>query len=131
MDAMQTSGSDLVSFDGLRDFIARTLQQVGLRPADAEKVAGLMAQADLQGSDGHGVIRVPQYVKRIRAGGINVAPNIRVVQERAAMAVVDGDNGSRSSCPRARPPPSWIDSAAKSARRSRRRTFERRSSHRG
>ena len=47
---------------------------VGLPPADADKVARLMAQADLQGSDGHGVIRLPQYVKRIRAGGINVAP---------------------------------------------------------
>jgi len=52
-----------------------------------------MADADLQGSDGHGVIRLPQYIKRIRAGGINKHPNIRVVQERAAMAVVDGDNG--------------------------------------
>jgi LDH2 family malate/lactate/ureidoglycolate dehydrogenase len=52
-----------------------------------------MADADLQGSDGHGVIRLPQYVKRIRAGGINTRPNIRVVTERAAMAVVDGDNG--------------------------------------
>ncbi len=53
----------------------------------------LMAEADLQGSDGHGVIRLPQYVKRIRAGGINTQPKIRVVSERAAMAVVDGDNG--------------------------------------
>ena len=52
-----------------------------------------MAQADLQGSDGHGVIRLPQYVKRIRAGGINVNPQIKVVQDKAAMAVVDGDNG--------------------------------------
>src|SRR6516225_2153831 len=47
----------------------------------------------MQGSDGHGVIRLPQYVQRIEAGGINVRPEIRVVHERAAMAVVDGDNG--------------------------------------
>ncbi len=33
-----------------------------------------MADADLQGSDGHGVIRLPQYIKRIRAGGINKQP---------------------------------------------------------
>jgi LDH2 family malate/lactate/ureidoglycolate dehydrogenase len=39
------------------------------------------------------VIRLPQYVKRIRAGGINVNPQIKVVQDKAAMAVVDGDNG--------------------------------------
>jgi len=37
--------------------------------ADARTVAGLMADADLQGSDGHGVIRLPQYLKRIRSGG--------------------------------------------------------------
>ena len=29
-------------------------------------VAALMAQADLQGSDGHGVSRLPQYARRIR-----------------------------------------------------------------
>jgi LDH2 family malate/lactate/ureidoglycolate dehydrogenase len=52
-----------------------------------------MAEADLQGSDGHGVIRLPQYIKRLQAGGINKQPNIRVVRERAATALVDGDNG--------------------------------------
>ena len=59
---------------------------------DARTVAALMAEADLQGSEGHGVIRLPQYVKRIRAGGVNLHPEIRVVKERAAMALVDGDN---------------------------------------
>ena len=38
-------------------------------------------------------MRLPQYAKRIKAGGVNVRPNIRVVQERAAMALIDGDNG--------------------------------------
>ena len=79
--------------DSLVRFIAAVLGRVGLPPADAERVAGLMAQADLQGSDGHGVIRLPQYVRRIRAGGINVRPNLRIVQERPATALVDGDNG--------------------------------------
>jgi len=83
----------LVTFEQLQAFIAGALLSVGLPEADALKVAGLMAQADLQGSDGHGVIRLPQYVKRIRAGGINTRPEIRVVREQAAMAVLDGDNG--------------------------------------
>ena len=47
-------------------------------------VATLMAEADLQGSDGHGVTRLPQYARRIKAGGFNVRPNIRVVHEHAA-----------------------------------------------
>jgi LDH2 family malate/lactate/ureidoglycolate dehydrogenase len=36
---------------------------------------------------------LPAYARRIQAGGINRTPQIRVVQERAAMAVIDGDNG--------------------------------------
>jgi L-2-hydroxycarboxylate dehydrogenase (NAD+) len=46
----------------------------------------------MQGSDGHGVLRLPMYIKRILAGGINTKPKIKVVHERAAMAVIDGDN---------------------------------------
>src|SRR6202034_1341719 len=65
----------------------------GLPEADAATVAGLMVEADLQGSDGHGVIRLPQYQKRLQMGGVNPRPNIRVVAERPAMAIVDGDNG--------------------------------------
>ncbi len=83
----------IVSYSALQSFLQAAFEHEGLPTADAAQVARLMADADLQGSDGHGVIRLPQYVKRLRAGGINKHPNIRVVQERAAMAVVDGDNG--------------------------------------
>lgn len=77
----------------LKDFIASVLRHSGLPEADASAVAGLMVEADLQGSDGHGVIRLPQYQKRLQLGGMNPRPNIRVVAERPAMAIVDGDNG--------------------------------------
>jgi L-2-hydroxycarboxylate dehydrogenase (NAD+) len=76
----------------LETFIGSVLRHAGLPDADADAVAGLMAQADLQGSDGHGVIRLPQYLKRLQTGGINLRPDIKVVTERAAMAIVDGDN---------------------------------------
>src|SRR6266702_5784937 len=82
-----------VGFDPLRDFIGASLRRLGLPDQDALTVASLMAEADLQGSDGHGVIRLPQYARRIRAGGINLNPDIKVVRERPGMAVLDGDNG--------------------------------------
>lgn len=91
--AISPNNSSRVSPDRLRDFIFTALASQGLPARDANTVAGLMAAADLQGSDGHGVIRLPQYIKRIKAGGINTQPDIKVVHERAAMAVVDGDNG--------------------------------------
>ena len=80
-------------FAALRDFAARAFERVGMPAADARVVAGLMAAAEQQGSEGHGMIRMVPYVRRIRAGGLNLHPQIRVVQERAAMALVDGDNG--------------------------------------
>jgi LDH2 family malate/lactate/ureidoglycolate dehydrogenase len=83
----------LVDFGRLRYFIALAFETVGMPAGDARTVAALMAEADLQGSDGHGVIRLPQYLKRIRAGGVNLNPNIRVIQERAATALLHGDNG--------------------------------------
>ena len=87
------SSSIRVSFDALRQFITTAMTRLGLPPSDAAIVGRLMAEADMQGSDGHGVIRLPQYARRIRAGGINVRPTIKVVQERAGMALLDGDNG--------------------------------------
>ncbi len=77
----------------LARFITSVLASLGLPAADAETVGRLMAQAEAQGSDGHGAIRLAPYVKRIRAGGYNLTPDIRVTQERAAMALLDGDNG--------------------------------------
>jgi len=77
----------------LEAFVSRALTAVGLPTTDAQQVARLMILADLRGADGHGIFRLPQYVRRIRAGGMNVKPSIHVVQETAATALVDGDNG--------------------------------------
>jgi LDH2 family malate/lactate/ureidoglycolate dehydrogenase len=52
-----------------------------------------MTEADLVGADAHGVFRLPQYVKRLKAGGINPRPNIQVSKTAPATAIVDGDNG--------------------------------------
>lgn len=82
-----------VSLKQLEDFIHRCLVLVEMPDADARTVAELMAEADLSGSDGHGVFRLPQYVKRVQSGGINVRPNIHVARDHGAMAVVNGDDG--------------------------------------
>jgi len=77
----------------LADFAARAFVAADLPKADAQAVAALMVEADLRGSDTHGVIRLPLYVRRLRGGGINAKPNIRLVSDRASVALIDGDNG--------------------------------------
>jgi LDH2 family malate/lactate/ureidoglycolate dehydrogenase len=74
-------------------FASRTFEAAGLPANDAEAVAMLMVEADLRGSDTHGVIRLPINIRRLKAGGNNPRPNIRIVQDRPSAALVDGDNG--------------------------------------
>src|SRR6516164_6701400 len=82
-----------IAAPALAAFIKRAFEAAGLRSEDAKVVADLMVEADLRGSDTHGVIRLPLYLRRLKAGGINPRADIRIVQERPATALVDGDNG--------------------------------------
>src|SRR5262249_59300056 len=68
-------------------FIRDAMTAVGLPAADAAKVAQLMTEADLTGADAHGVFRLPQYVRRIGAGGINTRPRVVVEKTAAATAL--------------------------------------------
>src|SRR3981081_31237 len=72
--------------------ITRALVSVDVPPEDACQVAALMAESDARGGDAHGVFRLPQYVKQIQEGAVNPRPNIRVINERAGTALIDGDN---------------------------------------
>lgn len=75
-----------IGAERLRDFVANAYRKVGISESDARKIAELQTEADLRGADGHGVFRLPQYIRRIKSGGVNVAPNIRIERQTAAMA---------------------------------------------
>jgi LDH2 family malate/lactate/ureidoglycolate dehydrogenase len=77
----------------LRDFTAEVLRAVGLPAADAAVVAEYSVATDLAGADAHGIFRLPHYVRRLRAGGVNMRPDIKVSRTGPATALVDGDNG--------------------------------------
>ena len=77
----------------LEAFIARAFEAVEVPPADAKIIAELMTRADVNGSEGHGIFRLPQYIRRIKGGAVNVRPKITIEREAAAMALVNGDNG--------------------------------------
>ena len=76
----------------LSDFIASVFVAFGMPGDHAGVIADLMAEADLNGSDGHGIFRLPGYVRRIREGGLNLKPDIRVETEKSGMALINGDN---------------------------------------
>lgn len=77
----------------LEDFIVSVLVGLGLPEADAQTCAARMTEADLRGVDTHGIFRLTQYCRRIRAGGMNLRPHVHAVRENGVTALVDGDHG--------------------------------------
>jgi L-2-hydroxycarboxylate dehydrogenase (NAD+) len=64
-----------------RALIADALIAAGLPQPDAARCAELMSEADLTGADGHGIFRLPQYVRRLKAAA---STNVRTSRYRAA-----------------------------------------------
>lgn len=75
----------------LATFTRAAFGRCGLGDDDASAVADTLVQADLRGTYSHGVIRLPFLVGRVRKGGANARPDVRVVTEDLSTAVVDGD----------------------------------------
>jgi LDH2 family malate/lactate/ureidoglycolate dehydrogenase len=82
-----------VPASALEAFMADALAACGLPKPDAAIVAGAMLDADLSGSDAHGIFRLPGYVRTLKQGHINPRANIQVIERGPATALVDGDNG--------------------------------------
>src|SRR5437899_3916904 len=91
-DDPSTTNSRVAHADLVR-FIAAAYRAADILPVEAEKAAALMAASDISGADGHGVFRLPQYIRRIKAGGLNTRPEIKVIRQARATVLVDGDNG--------------------------------------
>lgn len=75
-----------------RNYIAKILSVYGIDEDSAKSVAELMVRADLLGGDGHGLFRLPSYVKRLKAGGYNTNPSITIDRDNGGAVRVDGDN---------------------------------------
>src|SRR5579872_3837830 len=88
-----SAASQRVPAAAIQAFMRDAFSVCGLPAGDAAVTAGAMLDADLSGSDAHGVFRLPGYVRTLQRGHINVRPDIRVVEQGPATALIDGDNG--------------------------------------
>ena len=80
----------------LRAFYSEVFRYAGVPAEDAAVVAEVRLQSTLRqaaGFDAFSVARLQNTVRRLRAGGINPAPQIRIERERGAFALMDADNG--------------------------------------
>ena len=83
-----------VSAESLEVFVSQVFQKAGCNESGATDMAQCLVQTNLWGIDSHGVLRVAKYLDRLRSGGMNPTPEIRALQAREGLEVLDADNGS-------------------------------------
>jgi uncharacterized oxidoreductase len=82
-----------VQADRLMQIGTALLRAAGASQEEAEAVAVGCVNANLAGHDSHGIIAVPTYIDRIKAGHIVPGARWSIVQESPATAVIDGHWG--------------------------------------
>lgn len=78
--------------DALRCVVADIFAACEMSTEDAQLLAETLVHADLRGVHSHGTLRVPDYVKKLTADGVNPRGRPRIVGGRGAAIVVDADN---------------------------------------
>src|SRR5947199_7020347 len=82
-----------VQADRLTRIGAALLKAAGASDEEADAVAVGCVNANLAGHDSHGVIAIPTYIDRVKAGHIVPGAPWTIVQESPTTTVVDGHWG--------------------------------------
>jgi LDH2 family malate/lactate/ureidoglycolate dehydrogenase len=82
----------VVPYGQLLDRVETIFARCGMAQEDARLLAESLVIADLRGVHSHGVLRVPDYVKKLTVEGVDPKGRPRLVSERQAAVVVDGGN---------------------------------------
>jgi L-lactate dehydrogenase len=77
--------------DALRSMAAALLRATGMDAAFARDVATVLVEGDLLGHDTHGLALLAPYLAEIEAGSMRASGSYRVVEERTATALWDGE----------------------------------------
>jgi len=82
-----------VQAEPLKDFCVRVFQKMGVPEADARITADVLVTANLRGVDSHGVARLRRYVDGLQSGMMVAQPEVQVVTETPATALIDAGAG--------------------------------------
>jgi ureidoglycolate dehydrogenase (NAD+) len=90
----------VIRVDSLTRFCIAALRGTGMREADAHATANVLVTTDTWGTFSHGTHHLPNYIKKIKAGGIDPLATPEVVLDTPVVAVIDGRNaiGMVASC---------------------------------
>jgi LDH2 family malate/lactate/ureidoglycolate dehydrogenase len=77
----------------LLSLATRALTAGGMREEDAKLAGRVLVLADMFGLRTHGILRIPQYLGRVKVGGIDTKAEVVVERIAPGLAMVDGCNG--------------------------------------
>src|SRR5262245_32101653 len=86
---MTTAAAITMPADELCALVARMFTACGLTSDAAQRVAGGLVEADLEGMASHGVMLVDMYIERIRHGSVSTRGKADVVSDRGCAVVLD------------------------------------------
>jgi LDH2 family malate/lactate/ureidoglycolate dehydrogenase len=90
--ALEKEERQMIEAKGAHAFIIKTLSKIGVPERHAQMVADGLVDADLRGVGTHGIIRLPEYVKRIQQGGVTAAAQPKVMREKGPVICMDAQN---------------------------------------
>jgi (2R)-3-sulfolactate dehydrogenase (NADP+) len=83
----------LTSAGKLRSLAIGLLRGAGVPEGPARRTAELLVVADVWGVGSHGLMRLPYYLARLRAGGLRPGATLRVVRDSGAVIAFHGEDG--------------------------------------
>ncbi|MSS72123.1 MAG: Ldh family oxidoreductase [Candidatus Latescibacteria bacterium] len=90
---MPSSDEALVDAEDLRAFSSELFQRCGVPGTDADLAARMLVESDLRGVHSHGTRAQPGYLHRLKTGAARPVPDIRIITEGPAYAIMEGDEG--------------------------------------
>jgi LDH2 family malate/lactate/ureidoglycolate dehydrogenase len=88
----ETESDKRIDAIALRQLVTDTFLRCNMRADDATLLSDSLVEADLRGVHSHGVLRVPEYVRKLTIGGVNPLGSPFIAKDSGACLVIDGDN---------------------------------------
>jgi LDH2 family malate/lactate/ureidoglycolate dehydrogenase len=89
---MKTKSHHLIEAKDAHVFIVHALTKINMSESSAKMVADNLVEADLRGVNTHGIIRLPEYVKRTAQGGVSVGAQPKIISEKGPVIRMDAQN---------------------------------------
>lgn len=83
----------MTSVGEIRTLATDLLRKAGVPEEPARRTAELLVLADVWGVGSHGLMRLPYYLARLSAGGVNPAAELSVVRDTGPVIACHGDDG--------------------------------------